>query len=90
MIDDCVMLVLICVKKPETKAVTSRGKVTDDLVVQNKLIDAAVTHTVLYFTACNQGSQSERSSTRLRAMEIAPGQSVPSGAGKPAQDDGLP
>lgn len=82
MINDCVMLVLICVKKPETKEVTSRGKITDDLVVQNKLIDAAIAHTVLYFTACNQDSQSERSSTRLKAVEIAPGQSVLSGAGK--------
>lgn len=57
---DCVMLVLICVKKPETKGLTSRGKITDDLVVQNNLlVDIAITYTVLYFAACNQDSQSE-------------------------------
>lgn len=86
---DCVTLVLTHVKKPENKKVISRGKITDDLVVQiSLLINIAVTHTVLYFTACNQDSQrGGDSSTWLGVMEITPGQSFPFGAGHSTEED---
>lgn len=50
---DCVTLVLTHVKKPENKEVISRGKITDDLVVQiSLLINIAVTqyYTLLHVT----------------------------------------
>lgn len=53
MMCDCVRL--IWDKKPEMKGVPCRGKIPADMVVQNTLlISIAMTHTVLYFPACNQ------------------------------------
>lgn len=55
------------------KGVPSRGKIPDDLVVQNTvLINIAMTHTVLYFPACNQDSPSGRKLgiAQLGVMEL--------------------
>lgn len=55
----------------------------------NLLIDMAATHTVLYFTAYNQDSQSESRnySAWLGVMEIVPGQNFLFGAAESAEED---
>lgn len=53
---DCVMLVLMCQKKPERKEIISREKIIDDLMVKINLlivVSIAVAHAV--FIACQSG-----------------------------------
>lgn len=87
MMYDCVRL--IWVKEPEVKGVTSQGKIPDDLVVQNILfINIAMTHTVLYFPACNQDKHSgETGNISTRSNGIAPGQSFLFGEAKSTEED---